>query len=163
MEEADALADRVGIISKRLLDVGSTQQLREKYGHGFSVHVVLESEPDSSEQEMKDFVSWAQNHLPGTLLEGFPYHGQLRLKISPNTQVQDGEDKAIMPVTSDGTRSVSSIFEVFEENKQRLGIKFYSVSPSTFDEVFLNVIGKHSVQEEDFHDGGRRWKFWRRK
>jgi ATP-binding cassette subfamily A (ABC1) protein 3 len=175
MEEADALANRVGIISKRLLDIGSTQHLREKYGHGFSVHVVLQSEPSSTEEEMKDFVSWVQDRLPGTQLEGFAYHGQLRLKVSLRNPEGSASEKISspneisdkMPSSTDdtlGRRSVASLFEIFEENKERLGIKFYSVSPSTFDEVFLNVIGKHRVQEEDFQDRPkRRWRFWKKR
>lgn len=165
MEEADALANRVGIISKRLLDIGSTQHLREKYGHGFSIHVVLESEPTSTEDEMKNFVAWVQERLPGTQLEGFAYHGQLRLKVSLRQPEADGVgEKSIASVNTLDRRSVASLFEIFEENKDRLGIKYYSVSPSTFDEVFLNVVGKHRVQEEDFQDPRKRgWRFWRKK
>jgi len=40
MEEADALASRVGVISKTLLDIGTTQHLRQKYGQGFHIHML---------------------------------------------------------------------------------------------------------------------------
>lgn len=49
---------------------------------------------------------------------------------------------------------------LLEENKEKLGLGFYSVSPSTFDEVFLRVIEKHNVGEEDTP---MRKSWWRRK
>jgi len=50
--------------------------------------------------------------------------------------------------TSEET-SVGSIFVLLEENKEALGLQFYSVSLSTFDEVFLKVVAKHGVGEEE--------------
>ena len=41
------------------------------------------------------------------------------------------------------------MFVLLEENKDTLGLEFYSVSPSMFDEVFLRVVEKHNVGEED--------------
>jgi ATP-binding cassette subfamily A (ABC1) protein 3 len=49
------------------------------------------------------------------------------------------------------------LFVLLEENKQNLGLEFYSVSVSTFDEVFLKVVRKHGVGEED-HAEVSRWK-----
>src|SRR6266536_4543488 len=38
MEEADALADRAGILAKKMLALGSTEYLRRKHGKGYHVH-----------------------------------------------------------------------------------------------------------------------------
>ncbi len=50
---------------------------------------------------------------------------------------------------ADEETSVGSIFLLLEENKAALGLEFYSVSVSTLDEVFLEVVGKHGVGEEN--------------
>ena len=53
--------------------------------------------------------------------------------------------------------SVGSLFVLLEENKASLGLEFYSVSVSTFDEIFLKVVKKHGVGEED-HAEVAAWK-----
>src|ERR1700742_3968504 len=78
MEEADALASRVGVIAKRLLDVGTTEHLRAKHGFGFHLHLVLNSAPKTSDQDMEILQKWVEKNISGSKLEGFPYHGQMR-------------------------------------------------------------------------------------
>jgi ATP-binding cassette subfamily A (ABC1) protein 3 len=153
MEEADALASRVGVISRRLLDVGTTAHLRGKHGHGFHIHIVMKSAPASSPQEMADLQHWIEARVPGAQPEGLPYHGQLRFVVPANGSVA-GEKAAggaddISTAAADGAvgeaangavvgrreepRSVGSLFMLLEENREAQGIEFYSVSPSTFD------------------------------
>ena len=40
-------------------------------------------------------------------------------------------------------------FVLLEENKEQLGLEFYSVSVSTLAEVFFKVVRRHGVSEED--------------
>jgi ATP-binding cassette subfamily A (ABC1) protein 3 len=54
--------------------------------------------------------------------------------------------------------SVGSLFILLEENRETLGIAFHSVSPSTFDEVFLKVVAKYGVGEEDLQPRNRTWR-----
>lgn len=53
------------------------------------------------------------------------------------------------------------LIQLFEGHKEELGIEYYSVSPTTLDEVFLRVVGR---EEEDGGDGGEKkkqwWRFW---
>ena len=37
-----------------------------------------------------------------------------------------------------------------EENKEKLGIDFYSISRTSMDEVFLNIVGNANVIEEGY-------------
>jgi ATP-binding cassette subfamily A (ABC1) protein 3 len=82
MEEADALADRVGVMAKHVLDVGTTQHLRRKYGYGFHIQLVLKSAPQTSDDEVQRIKEWVENHLPGGEIERQPYHGQMRSVFS---------------------------------------------------------------------------------
>jgi ATP-binding cassette, subfamily A (ABC1), member 3 len=52
MEEADALADRVGVMAQHMLDIGTISHLRTKHGYGFHVQLVLRPAPTSSEDKV---------------------------------------------------------------------------------------------------------------
>jgi len=164
MEEADALADRVGVLAKHILDVGTTSHLRTKHGYGFHIHLVLKSAPQSSEQEMSGVRTWIEERFPGAEMERQPWHGQMRFNI-PSTSHLPPESSTSTTITEPATGSssaageagkgegeepsVGSLFVLLEENKANLGLEFYSVSVSTFDEIFLKVVKKHGVGEED--------------
>jgi ABC-type multidrug transport system ATPase subunit len=152
MEEADALASRVGVISRRLLDIGTTAHLRNKHGHGFHIHIVMASAPHTSDDEVRALQAWLEDNMPGAQLEGLPYHGQLRYivpAIPPAVaEASDTSGEISSAALKGEPRTVCSLFMLLEENKKTQGIEFYSVSPATFDEVFLKVIEKHQVDEE---------------
>jgi ABC-type multidrug transport system ATPase subunit len=159
MEEADALASRVGVISKRLLDVGTISHLREKHGDGFHVHIVMRSAPNTSDDEMAGLRAWMEHVLPGTTIDGLPYHGQLRFKVPkmhinafgpPAGEISHNRLRAAVE------RSVASLFVLLEENKVAQGIEFCSVSPATFDEVFLKIIKNNNVADTDDEAARRR-------
>ncbi|KAF2396588.1 ABC transporter [Trichodelitschia bisporula] len=167
MEEADALADRVGVLAKHLLDIGSTSQLRKKYGHGFHVHMVLASAPGSSEDEMRAVADWVLRMLPGAEVEGRPYHGQMRFNVPARGRIGEGEEVEGSEVEgqekeSERERDISALFALMEGHKRELGIEFYSVLPSTFDEVFLKVVARHQVGEEELPPRKRKWWLRRR-
>lgn len=176
MEEADALADRVGVLAKHMLDVGTTNHLRDKYGYGFHIHLILRSAPHSTIEEMQNVEDWVKSKWPGAEIERKAYHGQLRyitphpaplsriFKLSnrsllrfnipssanqhpPQSETTDGSP-LISTMQAEDT-SVGSLFVLLEENKASLGLEFYSVSLSTFDEIFLKVVSKHGVEEEE--------------
>lgn len=45
---------------------------------------------------------------------------------------------------------ISALFAQLEANKDKLGFEYYSVSQATLDQVFLSIVGKHNVQEENY-------------
>ncbi|KAF2672309.1 ABC transporter domain-containing protein [Microthyrium microscopicum] len=143
MEEADALATRVAIIAGRLLDIGTTDHLRKKHGSGFHLHLVQKTAPNTSVEEMEKLQHWIEEKIPGSKLEGFPYHGQMRflVPLKSNTSSED--------ISPEEQRSVASLFSILEESKDMLGVEFYSVSPSAFDEIFLTIVKNHNIGEED--------------
>jgi len=158
MEEADHLADRVGVVAKRMLDIGTTSHLRNKHGYGFHIQLICASAPHTSAEEMDSVKQWVEVTLPGAQMEGYPYHGQLRFNIpaktvsSPSTSPPTEEDSSsptAEKIDESSEVTVGKLFVLLEENKEKLGLEFYSVSPSTFDEVFLRVVEKHNVGEED--------------
>jgi ATP-binding cassette, subfamily A (ABC1), member 3 len=172
MEEADALANRVGVISKHLLDIGTTSHLREKHAHSLHLHLIMTSAPHTSEEEIDRLTQWIDQHIPGAEVEGIPYHGQVRYRVpikrTTRVTAASDEDKISSSTSADDQRTVASLFVLLEENKEALRIEYYSVSPSTFDEVFLKVIREHNVGEEETRESRltqfrRRHLSWLRK
>jgi hypothetical protein len=75
----------------------------------------------------------------------------------------------ITPTPSKNTASETSqtttgaLFTLLESHRSELGIEHYTVSPNTFDEVFVNIVRKHNIDEEDFPTKpGLKWKGWKR-
>lgn len=172
MEEADHLADRVGVVAAKMLDIGTTSHLRNKHGHGFHIQLISASAPHTSAEEMENVKQWVEATLPGAQMEGYPYHGQLRFNIpsttntnstsvdSPTAASSAEGDKAAHD-SSSSEMSVGKLVVLLENNKDKLGLEFYSVSPSTFDEVFLRVVEKHNIGEDKEKPPVKKdWKYW---
>ncbi|EEP78972.1 conserved hypothetical protein [Uncinocarpus reesii 1704] len=175
MEEADALANRAGIMAKRMLALGTTDYLRRRHGNVYHIHVVHRSAPHTSDQEMENIRHWVTDCLPEASVEQKTYHGQLRFSIqgsdgllsvdsasddidtisytvgdlSESKQPTRAAARPSSIVTSNPRGvSVGKLFSLLEEHRHRLGIEFYSVSQTTLDQVFLSIVGKHHVGEE---------------
>lgn len=135
MEEADTLAHRTAIISQRLLAVGSTRALREKYSNVYYVSILLKSAPTSSVEEMERVQSWVQERIPNAMLERDMLGGQVRFTI-PGIDAQGG-------------RPVAGVIELLEKRKEAMNIEYYSVGGATLENVFLSVVRENNVLEED--------------
>ncbi|EQL35487.1 hypothetical protein BDFG_02714 [Blastomyces dermatitidis ATCC 26199] len=133
MEEADVLASRTGIIAGKMLALGTTDALRQRYGNGYSIHMAHSQAPHTRPVDMKRMEMWIQQQFPEAEMEKGMYYGQVRFAI-PGRYGQG--------------RSLVEIFEQLEQGKDRLGVPYYSVSRSTLDQVFLSVVGRH-FEEED--------------
>jgi ATP-binding cassette subfamily A (ABC1) protein 3 len=157
MEEADALADRAGIMARRMLAIGTSDHLRRKHGNGYYLHLVMKSAPHTSEQEIAKLESWIKGRFPGANIEDKTYHGQVRFSV-PASGTADDETEMKGPDVDDitgeedlssGSR-IGSFITILEENREELGLEHYSVSPTTLDQVFLSIVEKHNVQEEGY-------------
>ena len=135
MEEADTLATRAAIISGRLLAVGTTEALREKYSNVYYVTVLLASAPNSDHEEMASLQSWVSDNFPGSQLERKMLGGQIRFTI-PGTNAQ-------------GVNPVAEVIDLLEREKDRLGVQYYNIEGATLERVFLSVARENNAQEED--------------
>lgn len=193
MEEADALADRAGILGGRMLALGTSQELRRKHGDRYYVHLIMKSAPHSSDEEM-DFVKrWVQEHLDGAEIEDRTFHGQLRFSVPATRPVaapaatpnftSEKQDPQTLPAptiaeikehadviqshdppssshSSTSTEQaqaplsgIGALFTMLERHRSELGFEYYSVSPTTLDQVFLAIVGKHHIEEENYSRG----------
>ncbi|KAJ6785974.1 hypothetical protein PWT90_09033 [Aphanocladium album] len=142
MEEADTLATRAGIMARRMLALGGTEQLCQKFGDTLHVHMVSRTAPHSSDEEMEQIQAWVMETFPGARVEQETFHGQMRFSIpASSVQVPSGN-------IGGNSSAIGQLLLTLEENKERLGVAHHSVSPTTLNEVFLTIVGKYDVQEE---------------
>ena len=174
MEEADALANRVGIMAKRMLALGTSDHLRRQHGDSYWIHLVLKSAPHTPDYEISILRSWVLQHFPSADIEDKTYHGQLRFSVPaqrdeaiPETKIEIAEDvdeiKGGMSVRRNDS-GIGSLIAMLEDHREELGLEHYSVSPTTLDQVFLSIVGKHDVQEEGYtaKPKKRLMTFWKR-
>lgn len=164
MEEADALADRAGIMTRRMLALGTSEYLRQKHGGRYYVHLITTTAPHTSAEEMTRIRTWVQNNIPGSVVETRTFHGQLRFSVpssssssaipptTANISSPNLSDEIITAAhpTSSPRSGIGALFTMLEQYKDLLGFEYYSVSPTTLDQVFLEIVGKHNVEEENY-------------
>lgn len=74
------------------------------------------------------------------------------------------EASKTVDIAAHGTETLDTpgLIQLLEAHREELGIEYYSVSPTTLDEVFLRVVGR---EEEEGTEGGKKkrgrgWRFW---
>jgi ABC-type multidrug transport system ATPase subunit len=142
LEEADRLADKVGIMAMRMLALGTSDDLRDRFGSHLYVQAVLQGAPHVPEERALQTRAWIEKHLEGVVVEERMWYGQLRFSV---------------PVA---TCSLSKVFSLLESNKQELGLEYYSVNRATLDQVFLEVVNRHNIEEEGANRPKPKRKWW---
>ena len=186
MEEADRLCRRAGIMARRMLTVGTSDELRRRHGRRYYVHVLLRSAPHTDAEEAERVKGWVQSTFAGAEIEGDVFYGQLRFSVPVHAEegvgatADDGPGGVEKPAPPDvdnistdpapGSASaapvrrtgIAALFATLERSKAEVGFDDYSVSQTTLDQVFLTIVGRHNVREENYQDattgekGGKR-------
>ncbi len=173
MEEADALADRAGIMGKKMLALGTSEGLRRKHGDRYHVHLIMKTAPHTSDDDMAMVKQWIATNLEGAVVEDKTFHGQLRFSVPASRSVPQepksaGTSTDIIQSADDRDANgsgIGALFTMLEAHKEELGFEYYSVSQTTLDQVFLTIVGKHNIEEENYGPQPQKkslWKVWRR-
>ncbi|KAI8936079.1 hypothetical protein NX059_007578 [Plenodomus lindquistii] len=169
MEEADKLATRVGIMKRKMLALGTVADLGDQYGDAWVVQLVLKSAPETTEGEMESVKAWVRSRIPGVQMDKWGSrgggHGQLRFKVlKAATAVADsahpelGMEKGATTSaelskvgtdisTASDLGGIPGLIQLLESHREEIGLEYYSVSPTTLDEVFLRVVGEEEEEE----------------
>ena len=99
MEEADALANRAGIMAIRMLALGTSDYLRRRHGDRYWVHLLLASAPHTTPEESENVKSWIGQTFEGVEIESRDLHGQIRFSIP--TRSVEGSGAGAGDVVSD--------------------------------------------------------------
>lgn len=163
MEEADALADRAGIMGGKMLALGTSEYLRKKHGDRYHVHLITKTAPHTSTEEMDRIKAWITEHIDGAMVESKVYHGQLRFSVPAHvTEKESLKGKESEEITGTYSSGIGALFTLLEGRKEELGFEYFSVSPTTLDQVFLSIVGKHNIEEENYGQEVRKRPIWKR-
>lgn len=125
MEEADALADRIGIVSSRMLALGDREDLKHRVGNKLHVHLVSATAPRTSPQELARMKSWVEQTFAGAVISRETQGGQIRFEVPA------------------GEWHLVNMIRVLEGAKDGLGVEYYSVGKATLDEVFEGIVKRY--------------------
>lgn len=150
MEEADALCDRAGIMASKMLALGTITSLRAKHGDKVYLHLVHKDAPHTSVSDTEAMWEWVLSTFQVAETERRSFGGQIRFAV-PSHSTADASTALL-----DGSH-FGRLFRTIEQHKARVGIRDYSVGPTTLDQVFLNVVSKHNVEEETTDHARTSW------
>lgn len=137
MEEADALASRATILAKKMLAIGTPQELRSRFSNEYHVSIVLASAPNSTNQQMNEVLLFIKSHIASVALEREMLRGQIRFTMP-------SADPARLRKLN-----VIELSQLLERHKAALGIEYYSIGCPTLENAFLNAVQAHNVEEEN--------------
>ncbi|KAL8699504.1 MAG: hypothetical protein Q9224_001381 [Gallowayella concinna] len=166
MEEADALADRAGIMGRKMLALGTSDYLRKKHGDRYYVHLITKTAPHTTMEEMDGIKDWIARYVDGAVVEQKTFHGQLRFSVPANANANSAEEKSEggsggeVFSNRDYVSGVGALFTMLEAQKEELGFEYYSVSATTLDQVFLSIVGKHDIEEENYGSERKKKSAW---
>ncbi|KAK7187167.1 ABC transporter [Paraphaeosphaeria sporulosa] len=130
MEEADALADRIGIVSSRMLALGEREDMKRRAGDSFHVHLVSASAPRTTNAELQRIREWIACTFANANVSRETQGGQVRFEVP-----------------AEG-RSLGGSIALLEREKDGLGVEFYTVGKATLDEVFENIVKRYGEYSE---------------
>jgi len=129
MDECQMLGTRIGIlIDGEIVATGSLNRLQELFCTSYFVEISLESHAgDDAEQNIIDIFD--THNMVAEIYESIPYRHKFRVPF-------------IRGSSHDDTKQLASIFKLLEENKEFIGIKFYSVAPMNLEQIFIDLSRK---------------------
>jgi hypothetical protein len=69
----------------------------------------------------------------------------------PKTSINVSEAEQ---TTSQDIGGIPGLIQLLENNRNEIGLEYYSVSPTTLDEVFLRVVGEEDEEDKAKPKGG---------
>ncbi|CAH8676235.1 unnamed protein product [Schistosoma rodhaini] len=159
MEECEALCSRVSIIvNGRMKCLGTCQHLKARFGHGYSLNVQvmipmvnhhlssLNTEPTVSSTSSSCVPSVVISpHVPHqlSLINAVDNVDSFIKREFPDARLVDRHQGVLQyHLPTDGRNQVrlSHIFNLMETNKTRLGLLNYSISQTTLEQIFIDLI-----------------------
>lgn len=153
MEEATALANRAAIMDKRILAIGSPGQLVERYGRGvYQLHIVHQKGPLATTEELEHIQRWILQNCAGASARSRgvgsgAMHGQLRFQVVVENSAAPQQGFVLHSDRTGGgdtspSRGLVRLLELLEESKERFNVEYYSISPMTLEDVFLEIVAR---------------------
>ncbi|XP_074605190.1 phospholipid-transporting ATPase ABCA3-like [Brevipalpus obovatus] len=134
MEEADALADQIVIMSAgRIKCVGSPMYLKTKLGAGYIVKMV------------KNYFN--RDVMQANISRFYPkalQASETSEEICFNLNVDEGEQQDV-----EFLDNLANFCEVLDEKKEEIGISSYTITTATLEDVFMKIAVDEGIVSED--------------
>ena len=124
LEEAEALCDRVGIMTFGLMrTLGTPTELRLRFDQGYKFMLACESGRPEDEEKAHAYV----------------------LTLMPQARLVDSINGVRTYIVPKGAVKMSALFEGMEANKAEYRIKDWGLSHTSLEEVFLQIVAASSL------------------
>ena len=147
MEEASVLGKRIGIINAgKMKCIGTPLFLIERYGKFMNLDITKEEGADND--NIINFIKKRANNIEYEILSEeilFRIPKKSEKSKNSNDNVDDLIDNDSNKVND--SLDLTKFFEDLDNNLKNLGIKSYSASMPTLEDVFLNVAAEDSKKE----------------
>eukprot|EP00526_Cylindrotheca_closterium_P003041 CAMPEP_0113643644 /NCGR_PEP_ID=MMETSP0017_2-20120614/22957_1 /TAXON_ID=2856 /ORGANISM="Cylindrotheca closterium" /LENGTH=1596 /DNA_ID=CAMNT_0000555187 /DNA_START=143 /DNA_END=4933 /DNA_ORIENTATION=+ /assembly_acc=CAM_ASM_000147 len=137
MDECQELGTRIGIlIDGKISATGSLKRLQELFCTSYFVEISLM--PHANEDaEDKIIEVFEGRDMRAESYESLPYRFKLKVPF-------------VNGAGNDTTQQLASIFDLLEKNKEKQGIKFYSVAPMNLEQIFIDLSRKQYEVDANF-------------
>jgi len=123
LEEAEALCDRVGIMTFGLMrTLGTPTELRMRFDQGYKFMMACESGDTAVEDRAHAYV----------------------MQLMPQARQVDRINGVLTYIVPKGSVAMSGVFKGMEANKEAYKIKDWGLSHTSLEEVFLQIVAAHS-------------------
>jgi ATP-binding cassette subfamily A (ABC1) protein 3 len=129
MEETEALCSNIGImVNGELKCLGSLQQLKSRYGEGYSLLAkiaLVDQNSAAQSANVDEFIRFVLDEFRG------------------RSQLKENRDGYVnIHVDDNSTYALSSLFSLIEGVKAKYAIEFYVVTQTKLEQIFLNFASR---------------------
>ncbi|GFS83796.1 ATP-binding cassette sub-family A member 3 [Nephila pilipes] len=119
MEESEALCNRLAImVNGRLRCLGSIQQLKSKYGQGYTVIIKMKRENQENQEAINRVKTYIQDNLAGANLK-------------------DDHQSMLQYHVVDPSITLSHLFKFMSSMKNQFDLEDYLISDTSLEQIFL--------------------------
>lgn len=123
LEEADALCDRLGIMTLgQMRVIGPPSELRMRFDQGYTLMIAAALEKQTALEAMV-------------------------MNLAPSAQLRDAISGVRVYNVPKNTVNVGELFQAVEAQKEQMGIKDWGLSQTSLEEVFLTIVAATSARE----------------
>jgi len=159
MEEAEILGDRIAVMKEgKLQCCGSGLFLKNRYGLGYNLTVVLNASSTARAPRLVPELEVSVDRVEQGVISGPDVVKvndtvdrilQFLKEYIPGTKIAHRSAREVTFRFPHGSeQSFPSTFDRFGEARDQLGVEAYGVSNSTLEEVFLQLAGHQSPENE---------------
>ena len=160
MEEASVLGKRIRITNVgKMKCIGTPLFLIEKFGRFMSLNITKEENADNG--KIIDFIGERAKNIDYEILSEKILFRIPKSNYSPDENSKDIDNIENLDLNENGSGSnftLTIFFDDLDKNLSILGIKTYSASMPTLEDVFLNV-AQNDIKEENQKMGKQHRKF----